>query len=98
MMAEAVGRRLIAPSHERSVSQAANGFPIRERRSGGIENDAPRGAEHCVSSRRIPLHCRSEARIDVSQAFGDHTEFQRRASRLAICDWQPLQEGFGLGI
>ena len=81
-----------------SVAQAAVDLAVGERPSVGIENNAAGRAQHGVAGRRVPFHCWRETRIDVAEAFGDETEFERRAGAARRANRESFQERFRLRV
>src|SRR5439155_25830779 len=65
-------------------------FAVAEGTIVGGDDLAARRLEHALARRGVPFVGRTEARVDVGLALGDHAELQRRARLDALGDGEAV--------
>src|SRR5205823_1077722 len=85
-------RRRGAPGEEAVVLEAR--LAVAERTSGEVEDPAAGGFEHRLPGAGVPLHRRTEARVEIRLARREHAEFEGAAAFLPF-EYRPVLEIFG---
>jgi inner membrane transporter RhtA len=77
------GGFLTAARHEPAVAKALIGLAVGERGPVRLQERAAGRHQHRLAGRRVPLHGRTVARIDVGGALGDAAQLDRAIHRRA---------------
>src|SRR5436305_19778 len=80
--------RALAAGDEVRIAEAR--FAVAEGTIVGGDDLAARRLEHALARRGVPFVRRTEARVDVGLALGDHAELQRRARLDALGDGEAV--------